>query len=318
MSNNGRIQLDISNVSKRFVKEQDVAAKIAGKLGADICLSTVHAVDRVDLCISRGEVLGLVGESGCGKSTLGMIVSGLLKPTEGLIYFEGKNIYKLKGKEAKGTALKIQMVFQDPYASLNPRMRVADIIGEAPKIHKLIGSSELNSLIDDLMLRCGLDPSYKSHYPHQFSGGQRQRIAIARALAVNPEFIVCDEITSALDVSIQAQILNLFMKLRQDYALTALFISHDLGVVEHVSDRIAIMYLGRIIELAGTEELFNNPLHPYTRGLLKEVPSLDKRSVEFAAIKGEIASALNPPAGYLICITLGLVILWPVISYSFT
>jgi len=238
-----------------------------------------------------------VGESGCGKTTIGRMVAGLQTPSEGSIFFEDKDLSRLKGREATETALKIQMIFQDPFASLNPRMRVREIIGEAPQIHGIVKPSEFDEKLDDLMQRCGLDPSYKSRYPHQFSGGQRQRIAIARALAVNAEFIVCDEVVSALDVSIQAQILNLFMELQRDFSLTTLFISHDLGVVEHISDHVAIMYLGRLVEMAATEELFDNPLHPYTQGLLEEVPSLDKRHIEFAAIKGEIASPLNPPSG---------------------
>ena len=189
------------------------------------------------------------------------------------------------------------MIFQDPFASLNPRMQVRDIIGEAPLVHGLISRSERDGYLDDLMLRVGLDPEFKNRYPHQFSGGQRQRVGIARALAVKPEFIVCDEPIAALDVSIQAQILNLFSALREDLGLTYLFISHDLGVVQHLSDRVAIMYLGRIVEQAATEELFGMPNHPYTRALLDEVPSIDKRHRRFAPVKGEIPSPLNPPPG---------------------
>lgn len=297
MNTGERPIIELQKVSKLFAKELDLAAKIIGKFGGSVKAEIVHAVEKVDLCILRGETVGLVGESGCGKSTLGRMVAGLLTPSQGSIFFEGKDLSRLKGREAREAALKIQMVFQDPFASLNPRMRVREIIGEAPKIHGLVGPSELDEFIDNLMLRCGLDPSYKSRYPHQFSGGQRQRIAIARSLAVSAEFIVCDEVVSALDVSIQAQILNLFMELKHDFGLTSLFITHDLGVVEHVCDRIAIMYLGRLVELAETEELLHNPLHPYTQGLLEGVPSLDKRHIKFAAIKGEIASSLNPPTG---------------------
>jgi peptide/nickel transport system ATP-binding protein len=275
----------------------DLAAKIAGKFGVAVGEEVVHAADKVDLSIFKEEVVGLVGESGCGKSTLGRMVAGLIKPSEGSLFYRDKDILALTSSEAKEVSLKIQMIFQDPFASLNPRMRVREIIGEAPRVHGLVKASELDDYLDKLMLRCGLDPTFKPRYPHQFSGGQRQRIAIARALAVNPEFLVCDEVVSALDVSIQAQILNLFMELRSDFGLTSLFISHDLGVVEHVSDRVVIMYLGRVVEMAETEKLFAHPLHPYTQGLLKEVPSLEKRRTVFAALKGEIASPLNPPPG---------------------
>ena len=258
---------------------------------------SVQALDKVSLEIHKGEVFGLVGESGCGKSTLGRIVAGLLKPTSGEIYFSGQDVSLPNAKEIRKTALRTQMVFQDPFASLNPRKRVREIIGEAPRVHRLVAAEALDVFLDNLMTRCGLDPSYKSRFPHQFSGGQRQRIAIARALAVNAEFIVCDEVVSALDVSIQAQILNLFMELKREFDLTILFISHDLGVVEHACDRVGIMYLGRMVEIAETEALFKMPLHPYSQGLINEVPSLSKRGIQFDAIKGEIPSPLNPPSG---------------------
>ena len=249
------------------------------------------------MIIQRGEVVGLVGESGCGKSTLGRMVAGIMPPTEGQILFKGRDIATLSGRDTKSAKLKVQMIFQDPYASLNPRLRVADIVGEAPLTHGLVSRADFDSYLDAQLHRAGLDPTFKRRYPHQFSGGQRQRIGIARALAVQPEFLVCDEAVAALDVSIQAQILNLFMDLRRDLDLTYLFISHDLGVVEHLSDRVLIMYLGRIVESAPTEEIFSHANHPYTRALLAEVPRIDARKHRFTVITGEIPSPLNPPEG---------------------
>ncbi|MEO4042702.1 ABC transporter ATP-binding protein [Hoeflea sp. CAU 1731] len=288
----------LKNVSKKFTRELDLAARLAQKLGVDINEETVHAVNGINLDIHKGEVVGLVGESGCGKSTLGRVVSGLLPASTGEIEFDGETIDSATSrKRPKDLALRIQMIFQDPYASLNPRMRVGEIISEAPRVHRIVPPNELSAYLDKVMEQCGLDPAYKSRYPHQFSGGQRQRIAIARTLAVKADFIVCDEIVSALDVSIQAQILNLLLDLKQELDLTTLFISHDLGVVEHVSDRVAIMYLGRMVEFAPTEMLFSNPQHPYTRSLLEEVPSLDKRNMNYSAIEGEIPSPFDPPPG---------------------
>ena len=289
--------IELQELTKRFAKTLDLSEKIANRLGAKIREQVVRAVENVNLQIATGEVLGLVGESGCGKSTLGRIVAGTLDPSDGAVIYKGQNVGTLSPADRKLVALKIQMIFQDPMASLNPRMRVRDIIGEAPQVHGLVSKAEAEAHIDDIMLRVGLDPSFKRRYPHQFSGGQRQRIGIARALAVQPEFIVCDEAVAALDVSIQAQVLNLFMKLREDFELTYLFISHDIGVVEHLADRVAIMYLGRIVEMAPTEALFDNPNHPYTRALLHEVPRLDMRRRKFEPIKGEIPSALDPPTG---------------------
>ncbi len=284
--------IDVRGVSKRFGPAHDAAARLVRAMRRATANDTVHAVDNVSMSIQRGEVVGLVGESGCGKSTLGRMVAGIMQPTEGNILFDGK-----ARDGSKQTKLKVQMIFQDPYASLNPRMRVADIVGEAPLTHGLVDRAGFDAYVDEQLRRAGLDPAFKRRFPHQFSGGQRQRIGIARALAVQPEFLVCDEAVAALDVSIQAQILNLFMDLRRDLGLTYLFISHDLGVVEHLSDRVLIMYLGRIVEEAPTEEVFNHPNHPYTQALLAEVPRIDSRKHRFTAISGEIPSPLNPPAG---------------------
>ena len=294
---NAAPMLELRDITRRFEKKLDFAGRIAQRLGAPVREEIVHAVDRVNLTVRKGEVVGLVGESGCGKSTLGRMVAGILPPTEGTILRDGRDIKALTGAEARQMKLRTQMIFQDPYASLNPRMRVQDIVGEAPRVHGLLDGAAFDDYVDEQMRRAGLDPGFKRRYPHQFSGGQRQRIGIARALAVKPDFIVCDEAVAALDVSIQAQILNLFMRLRRELDLTYLFISHDLGVVEHLSDRVVIMYLGRVVEEADTETVFRRPNHPYTRSLLESVPRIENRKRAFSVVKGEIPSPINPPVG---------------------
>ena len=239
----------------------------------------------------------MVGESGCGKSTLGRIVAGVHQPSNGEVRYRGESMADMTGQRVREAALSIQMIFQDPMSSLNPRLRVFDIVGEAPLFHRVVDRNGLEDYVREVMLRVGLDPEFMRRYPHQFSGGQRQRIGIARALAVKPEFLVCDESVAALDVSIQAQVLNLFMDLRAELSLTYLFISHDLGVVEHLSDRVVIMYLGRVVEIATTDALFEEPAHPYTQALLAEVPRIESRRRRFEPVRGEIPSPLEPPRG---------------------
>jgi peptide/nickel transport system ATP-binding protein len=289
--------ITLDRVSKRFVRPLDAAERVANLLGAGLEDQVVRAVDEVSLEMTQGEVLGLVGESGCGKSTLGRMVAGILEPSEGSVRFKGREVGALARKERRAADLAVQMVFQDPMASLNPRRRAIEIIGEAPVVHGLVKPGQVESYVSELMEKVGLDPATRRRYPHQFSGGQRARIGIARALAVEPEVLVCDESTAALDVSIQAQVLNLFMNLRREFGLTYLFVSHDLGVVEHISDRVAVMYLGRIVELSPTDELFRAPNHPYTQALLDEVPRLEPKKKKFSALKGEIPSPLHPPTG---------------------
>ncbi|MBS0550100.1 MAG: ABC transporter ATP-binding protein [Proteobacteria bacterium] len=289
--------LSLRSVTKRFTQKVDLAGKIANSLGAKVRETVVQAVSDVDLDIAEGEVVGLVGESGCGKSTLGRIVAGIMPQTTGTMTWRGKDVGAMHGSERRAWQLAVQMIFQDPYASLNPRLRVSEIVGEAPRVHGLVSRGAQGKYVADMLDQVGLDGAYATRYPHQFSGGQRQRIGIARALAVKPSFIVCDEAVAALDVSIQAQVLNLFMELRQRLGLTYLFISHNLAVVEHLSDRVAIMYLGRIVEVARAEELFARPNHPYTQALLAEVPTLDAARRTYKPISGELPSPLDPPPG---------------------
>ncbi len=289
--------LEVIGLSKRFHRSPDFAARVAARITSTPATEVVHAVDRVSFRVERGEVLGLVGESGCGKSTLARMIAGLLEPSEGRIVFDGieRNVHD--PRISQRADLRIQMIFQDPFASLNPRLRVADIVGEAALVHGFVDRRNWSDFVDRLLIRVGLDPDCKRRFPHQFSGGQRQRLGVARALAVNPQFLICDEAVSALDVSIRAQVLNLFLDLREQLGLTYLFISHDLGVIQHLSDRVAIMYLGRVVEIAPADAFFEHPNHPYSRALLEEVPRLEARRAQYRPIEGEIPSPIDPPAG---------------------
>lgn len=281
--------LKVSNVSRRFGEQSDIVARLLARLGLIRPKPVVTAVDDVSFTLERGRVLGVVGESGCGKSTLGRMIAGLLPPSEGEI--------TLDQSDGQHRAMPMQMIFQDPFSSLNPRKRVRELVGEAPRVHRIVERAELQAYVESLMERCGIDPSVRDRYAHQFSGGQRQRIGIARALAVKPEILVADEAVSALDVSVQAQIINLFLDLRDDFGLTYVFISHDLGVIEHIADTVLVMYLGRVVEHGTAEEVFAQPLHPYTRALIDGVPRLDRRRVTYEPIKGDIPSPIDPPSG---------------------
>lgn len=281
--------LEVRGLKKYFPVKKGVFRKTVGWL---------QAVDGVSFQIDRGETLGLVGESGCGKSTIGKCILRLVEPTEGDIFFEGKNINALDPSERKQFRRKVQAIFQDPYSSLNPRMSVGNIVGEPLLVHGLHSYPDRKERVEDLFKKVGLLPEYMSRYPHEFSGGQRQRIGIARSLASRPDLIICDEPVSALDVSIQAQVINLLDDLKQEFRLSYLFIAHDLSVVEHVSDRIAVMYLGKIVEVAKDTELYSNPFHPYTRALLSAIPIPEPQQKKKRIIlRGEVPSPISPPSG---------------------
>lgn len=282
------ILLEVRNLKKYF----PIKTALGTQKGA------VKAVDDVSFSIKKGTTMGLVGESGCGKSTTGRTILRLLEKTDGEVIFNGQDVNKLSKKELRALRTKMQIIFQDPYSSLSPRLPVGEIIGEAVREHGLVPKDQLDDYVTKIMLSCGLQPYHKDRYPHEFSGGQRQRICIARAIALNPDFIVCDEPVSALDVSIQAQVINLLKDLQDERDLTYLFISHDLSVVEHISDVVGVMYLGGMVEMGATEDIFANPLHPYTKALFSAIPMPDPEvKTDRIILEGSIPSPANPPSG---------------------
>lgn len=287
------VLMDIQNLAKHFIVETNFFGKP---------ISALKAVDGVSFTINKREAFGLVGESGCGKTTLGKILVNLYRPTIGKIFFEGKDLTVLDEEQRRAYCKDIQMIFQDPYASLNPRMTIGDIIAEPIIINNLLPKSQVEERVIYLLNCVGLARHQRNRYPHEFSGGQRQRVGIARALAVEPKLIVCDEPVSALDVSIQAQVLNLLSDLKEEFGLTYLFIAHGLNVVKHISDRVGVMYLGKLVEIATKRELYANPLHPYTQALLSAIPVINpEKKKERIILEGDVPSPINPPAGCRFC-----------------
>jgi oligopeptide transport system ATP-binding protein len=289
---NGKILLRVDHLVKYFPITQGVIFQ--RQIGA------VHAVDDVSFEIYEGETLGLVGESGCGKSTTGRTILQLYRPTSGDVFFQDKNLVQMRGNDLRKMRREMQMIFQDPYASLNPRLTVGEIIGEPLVVHKMATGKDVRERVEHLLELVGLNPAFENRYPHEFSGGQRQRIGVARALALQPSLIVCDEPISALDVSIQAQVVNLLEDLQSQFGLTYLFIAHDLSMVRHISDRVAVMYLGVIVESASRYDLYNNPLHPYAQALLSAVPVPDpviEEKRQRIILEGDVPSPVNPPSG---------------------